>query len=271
LGFQLQTFGLILYYLFFNVLCYAMPDKYQTTFMNRVGVFVLLSLFLVSCNSDFGCTSSEIGSNRDVNPDAVFFDYEIWGEEGREDVSINLQYRMGGPNGTTLILDKPSRVLLDGEEIQADSARLTGVYYEVQKPLTAFSGKHTINFYDFNKKEYKEEFEFRPFTIYPNVPESITRGDLVFDLQGLDPVDYIRVVITDTSFESDDINDVDTVKNGRLVILAERLASLKNGPINLQFYKELEKPVKNGTKEGGKLSITYGLGREFEMKDTVKL
>jgi hypothetical protein len=46
---------------------------------------------------------------------------------------------------------------------------------------------------------------------------------------------------------------------------------LKNGPINLQFYKELEKQVKNGTREGGKLSITYGLKREFELMDSVKL
>lgn len=234
-------------------------------FMNRFIILTLISFFFISCTGEFGCTSNEIGSSKDVNPDAVFFDYEIWSEEGRENVTVNLQYRMGGPNGTTLILDKPSKVLLDGEELTVDSANLSGAYYEAQKPLTAFAGKHTITFIDLNKKEYKEEFVFTPFIIDPDVPAVLTRGDLVFDLKGLNPVDYIRVVITDTSFESHDINDVDTVKNGRLVLLAERLSVLKSGPVNLQFYKELEKPVKNGTKEGGKLSVTYGLKREFEL------
>jgi hypothetical protein len=50
----------------------------------------------------FSCTSNEIGNSKDVNPDAVFFDYEVWAEEGKEDVTVNLQYRMGGKNGTTL-------------------------------------------------------------------------------------------------------------------------------------------------------------------------
>ena len=102
------------------------------------------------------------------------------------------------------------------------------------------------------------------------MPEVLNRDDLVFELSGLEPVDYIRISLTDTSFASKDINDVDTVKNGRLVISANRLSSLTNGPINLQFYKEMEKAVKNGTAEGGKLSITYGLKREFELKDKQK-
>jgi len=231
-------------------------------FMNQLSSTLILTLFFFS-----SCTSNEIGNSKDVNPDAVFFDYEIWAEEGKEDVTINLQYRMGGPNGTTLVLDEPCQVLVDGEKLQPDSAKFSGAYYELQKPVASFVGKHSIIFTDLNKKEYKEEFEFTPFIISPNVPAVLKRGDLVFDLKGLEPVDYIRVLFTDTSFTSNDINEVDTVKNGRLVISAERLITLKNGPINLQLYKELEKSVKNGTREGGKLSITYGLKREFELKE----
>jgi len=213
------------------------------------------------------CTSNEIGNSKDVNPEAVFFDYKIWAEEGKEDVTINLQYRMGGPNGTTLVLNEPSQVILDKENLELDSAKFSGAYYEVQKPLAGFSGRHSIVFTDFNKKEYKEEFEFIPFSLIPDVPEVLPRGNLGFQLSGLHPVDYIRVSLTDTSFTSMDINNVDTVKNGRLIITADRLSTLKNGPINLQFYKEQEKPLKYTSAEGGKLSITYVLKREFELKD----
>lgn len=217
------------------------------------------------------CSSNEISSIKDVNPDAVYFDYQVWAEEGKDDATINLQYRMGGKNGTTLVLDEPSKVSLDSEQLNVDSATLTGAYYEVQRPIVSFTGKHTITFTDLNKKEYKEEFEFTPFTLEPDVPATVVRGDLVFNFKGLDPIDYLSVILTDTSFTSKDINDIDTVKNGRLVITADRLSALTNGPINLQFIRELDKPVKNGTKEGGRLYISYGLKREFELTDAVKL
>jgi len=235
--------------------------------MNRILIFTMVLIFYFL----FSCTSNEIGNSKDVNPDAIFFDYKIWADESREEVTVNLQYRMGGKNGTTLVLDEPSKVMFDGEQLKVDSAKVTGAYYEVQKPFASFPGKHVISFTDLNKKEYKEEFEFTPFTLEPNVPEAMNRGDLVFTFKGLDSVDYLSVVLTDTSFTSADINDMDTVKNGQLVITADRLSALGNGPINLQFYKEVEKPIKNSTKEGGKLFISYGIRREFELKDATNL
>jgi hypothetical protein len=99
----------------------------------------------------------------------------------------------------------------------------------------------------------------------------LNRGNLIFNFKGLDSITYLNVILTDTSFNSADINDVDTVKNGRLVISAERLSALINGPINLQFHREMEKPMKNSTKEGGKLYMHYGLKREFELKDGTTL
>ncbi|HEY5968199.1 MAG TPA: hypothetical protein VIU35_09475 [Chitinophagaceae bacterium] len=238
--------------------------------MNRTN-FIASVFVLISAFSLFSCTSDEIGNSKDVNPDAVFFDYEVWAEEGKEDVTVNIQYRMGGKNGTTLVLDEPSKVMLDGEQLKVDSAKVTGAYYEVQKPFASFAGKHAISFTDLNKKEYNEEFEFKPFILEPNVPSTLNRGDLVFNFKGLDSVDYLSVILTDTSFTSADINDVDTVRNGRLVIKAGRLSALINGPINLQFFKEEILPLKKPTKEGGKFIITYGLKRNFELKDAVKL
>ena len=231
--------------------------------------FFLSILTLVAIFSS--CTSDEIGNSKDVSPDAIFFDYEIWSEEGKEDVTINLQYRMGGKNGTTLVLDEPSKVKFDGEQLSVDSAKVTGAYYELQKPFVSFTGKHTIGFIDLNQKEYSEEFEFTPFTLEPNVPEILNRGDLVFKFKGLRPVDYLNVTLTDTSFASHDINDVDTVRNGELVIKAHRLSALVDGPIHLQFFREQVLPLKKPTKEGGKFIITYGLKRDFELKDAVKL
>ena len=103
-------------------------------------------------------------------------------------------------------------------------------------------------------------------TVDPKIPGQIKRGDLVFEMEGLNHIDYIRVFATDTSFESPGINRIDTVKNGRIIITMTELESLVNGPINLEFYKEDERNVRNGTKEGGVIDITYGVKREFELK-----
>ena len=231
-----------------------------------VSIVTSISIFFL-----FSCNSDEIRNSKDVNPDALFFDYEIWADESKEDVTVNLQYRMGGKNGTTLILNEPSKVMLDGEQLKVDSAKVTGAYYEVQRPLTSFAGKHTISFTDLNKKEYNEEFEFKPFSLEPDVPSTLNRGDLVFNFKGLDTLDYLSVILTDTSYTSHDINDIDTVRNGRLIIRGDRLSALINGPIHLQFYREQILPLKRPTKEGGKFIITYGLKRNFELKDAVEL
>jgi hypothetical protein len=234
--------------------------------------FGLKGMVSVSLVFLFSCTSNEIGNSKDVNPDAVFFDYEVSSDNDSSDVTVNLQYRMGGENGTTLVLNEPSKVLLDSEQLKADSAKVTGAFYEIQKSLSSFAGKHIISFTDLNKKVYTEEFEFTPFVLERGIPAVLERGDLVFTFKGLEPVDVLSVTLTDTSFQSADIiNDTDTVRNGRLVIASYRLSALVNGPINLQLYKEVDKTIKNGTKEGGNLHIRYGLKRQFELKNALNL
>lgn len=225
-------------------------------------ISILTSIFILS-----SCTSNEIGNSKDVNPDAIYFDYKVWAEEGKEDVSVMLQYRFAGSNGTTLVLNEPAKVELDGQVIPGDSSKMTGAFYEVTKPLIEFIGKHKILFTDVNKKQYEEEFSFQLFKLSTEIPATLSRGELVFDLDGLNPVDFVRIFARDTSFESNDINRVDTVKNGRIILTLADLDNLVNGPINIEFYKEDEKPVKNGTKEGGRIAITYGLKREFELKN----
>jgi hypothetical protein len=230
--------------------------------MNRLASILILISFIYS-----SCNSNEIGGSKDVNPESIYFDYKITGEEGKDDITVMLQYRFAGANGTTLVLDEPSKVELDGQAIRVDSSRMTGAYYEVLKPLKEFTGKHSIVFTDLDKKQYKEEFSFQPITLRAKLPESIKRDDLIFELDGLEPVDYVRVLLTDTSFASDGINRVDTVKNGRVMISKEDLEKVVNGPVHLELYKEVEKPLKERTREGGALYISYGLKREFLLKE----
>jgi len=227
--------------------------------------FVFFSLFSL-CFFFGSCTSNEIGNGKDVNPSAIYFDYRIWGNEGDDAITVMLQFRFGGANGTTLVLEEPSKVELDGKQIMTDSSKMTGAFYEMVKPIKEFTGKHTIVFTDINQKQYKEEFNFQPIVLRTTIPKEIKRNDLVFELDGLDPIDYVRVILNDTSFASEGINRLDTVRNGRVIISKQDLETVVNGPVHLELYKEVERPIKNGTDEGGKLEITYGVKREFELK-----
>lgn len=231
--------------------------------MNR---FFLL-LFMLPFFFASSCSNDEKGNKKETDPESIYFDYKIWGNEGYDKITVKIQYRNGGENGESILLEEPSKVELDGEALKADSAKLTGVYYEIQKPIVTFSGKHTITFTAGNNKKYKEVFDFKPITLVKPVPAVIKRGDLVFEFNGLSSNDLVRVLMTDTAFFSEEVNRVDSVKNGRLYIFKEELTGLKNGPIYLEITKENEREIRMGTNEGGRLSISYGLKREFELKD----
>lgn len=232
--------------------------------MNRLPFLLLV----ISSSIFFSCNNSEIGNAKDVNPKTIYFDYRVWGEEGNDQVTVKLQYRFGGPNGTTLLLEDPSKVELDGEQLKADSSSYSGVYYEVQKPLASFSGKHTIVFTDMDKNQYKETFNFQPIALVTEIPDTIQRSRVIFKFKGIDGPDYIRVLMTDTSFTGEGINRLDTIyKGGFITIQQWEMEDLLNGPVQLELIRELEREVRNGTNEGGRIVITYSLRREFFLRD----
>lgn len=232
-----------------------------TSVVKSFSSIILLSLF-----SYIACTNNETTKKRNVNPARIYFDYKIRGQENDDNVSVYLSYRIGGPNGNAIRLGDSANVQLDGERIPVDSAKLAGAFYEVDKPAAGFAGRHTIVFTDFDKKEYSESFIYKPFTLKTKIPAKLTRGDMVLEFIGLAPGDYIRVILADTSFTSRDIHEIDTVENNRLVITAEKLKDVVDGPIVLLLSKETERPIKSGTSAGGRIAISYGMQREFELK-----
>jgi hypothetical protein len=219
-------------------------------------LFCVSSILVLSCNNKKG--------SDEVNPESIYIDYKITGKEGDDNLTVLLQYRSGGEDGDAVSI---GNVIVDGEMLSADSAKMNGYFYELHKPIAEFSGKHSIVFTDINKKEYKEEFNFQPVVLLTTVADTVQRKDLILELKGLEAKDYVRVLMTDTSFVNNGINRVDAVMNGKLIISAAELETLANGPVQLELIREYEKPVKNGTEEGGRLFITYSLKREFFLKD----
>jgi hypothetical protein len=222
-------------------------------------VVTLLSILFISCNSN------DIGS-KNVDPERIYFDYQVAGEEEDSIVTVLLQFRYGGPYGSTLMLHEPGKVELDGIIVPVDSSRMTGAFYEIHILKDLFAGDHSIIFTFNDQKKYKEDFFFQPVSLLTDVPDSISREDLVLQLEGLEEEDYVRILLTDTSRTSEGISRLDTVSNGRIVISKQDLENIVSGPVNLQLIREYERPVKAATEKGGRLALSYGLRREFVLK-----
>jgi hypothetical protein len=231
--------------------------------MSRAAVIIFYLLAILNCR----CNNSGDVTIKYTDNDPLYFDYKIWGREDQDYITVMLQYRSGSAYGTTRKLKEPSKTELDGIRLGADSSKMSGFFYEQEKPLDSFAGDHVIMFTDSAGKTYRETFVFNPFTVETDIPAVVSRNGLVLQLAGVKPEDLIRIIALDTAFKSRGINDVDTIINGRVMIGRDRLRNLVNGRIHLELYKEEEWPLKNGSSAGGSLSISYGLKREFVLAD----
>lgn len=202
-----------------------------------------LAVFLV------GCTSNEDKGSKRFSPDAIYFDYNVWGDEESGMVTVKLQFRDGGPAGTSLVLDDPARVEFDGEQLRVDSSRMNGAWYEISKPLIDFNTRHRIVYTDIDEIQHREEFNFNVFYLNTELPKVIKRGNLIIEIEGLESKDYIKVLLTDTTFYGRGIDRIDTVQNGRVTITRRDMDNLKNGPVSLEFYRDEEHAL---TQTGGR-------------------
>jgi hypothetical protein len=211
-----------------------------------------------------GCTNRDKVNNI-ISYDDLYFDYNITAEENGGNVTCVFQYKNGDAEGKALNIE-PSKVELDAQELKWDSARLSGFFYEVQKPIDSFAGKHTVVFTRPDDKQYKNEFEFSPFTLEKKLPGKIHREPFEIELKNFPVTEKkLRLLLLDTAFESTGFNDLVPVIDGKINIDSFILSTVRNGPINFELYMEQEIPLRQATKAGGRISITYGLKREFEL------
>ncbi len=210
-------------------------------------------------------------NNKDENTKAessieIYEEYKISAEEGKEAVTIRAQFRREGKTGSSIFLKDQSKLLFDGEPLAADSVGKIGWFYEVQKRLDEFEGGHNFVFIDEDGTREERPFDFQLFTL-DSFPLSVSRKQLILNLPGLENNSPVHLILTDTAFISNDINTIDTVKKGVLVIKQESLSNLENGPVNLQIIFKQTKNIQKRGAAAGRLTATYSIRRSFNLKD----
>lgn len=212
-------------------------------------------LFLIA-----SCDNTEIGESKDVNPDKIFQQYSISLDEEDSNVTVFAQFRFAGEEGTTLVLNKPSRVLFDGEELGLDSSAFTGAFYK--KPVSAnrFGGAHSFQFVDLQGKAFTNSISVLPLRLI-NTPTVAFAGkplDIQFETGNVHPDDYV-----DLHFEDGDssFNVRVELKGGQqtATISSLHMASLLKSECTLKAGLYQKFPLQQATSEGGNLTVSHAL------------
>lgn len=206
------------------------------------------------------CTSNEIGNSKDVAPETVYQQYNIRYNESDGKVELRAQFRFGGLNGTTLVLNSPSSVQLDGQSIKVDSSKFGGAFYELSQASSQFVGNHRFVFTDINGKKYENSFAFLPVKL-ATVPNSASKQQdltLPFDGSTLQPGDRIEVSssATDSTFS---ISHEVVGNQYAVVIPAAQLARQKGEKLMLDIHVERNIRLQQLTKEGGEMEYRQQL------------
>jgi hypothetical protein len=223
---------------------------------------IVAGILLISCINN---------REKQVDPDAIYLDYMVSGDEQSNRIVTKLQYRLGGRNGDAVRLGEPAGVMMDGSLLSPDSTAFYGVYYEVISQADSFAGSHSINFIDAAGKKYPVNFDFPVFSMQHELPDTMDRRTgFRIGLKGLDSTVKLRIILTDTSFYGRGIERVDSVGSGQIIITSDDLEELQNGPVHLELIREEDKRLNPGPNKGGRLYLYYSIQREFMLQDSAR-
>ena len=213
---------------------------------------LLLLFFAAACNND---------PQKKAAPPPLFLQATVSVEEGKEYVTCLLQFKKGEGRGVRL--NAPASVSVNGEPLQPDSAGRNGIYYEAF--LHPEDLQHSIIYTDESGARHTYAFTLQPLALGGEPARSGGGGDLTIPLSGGTAQDTVQVILVDTSFETDDINDSFVAENGQLIIPADDLRDLAQGPAVLELQKEVRQPLKEENRTAGRLVVQYSLRREFDL------
>ena len=217
------------------------------------------------------CSSNEIGNSKDVNPQTIFVRYSVFGEENNDSVTCWAQFRFAGEDGTTLVLNEPSNIRLDGMEIVVDSSAGMGALYKKKFKTALFAGSHAWRYTDGEMNSYPSAFAFTPFSLKSPLPSAVSREDsLLIELNGLPNGAFITTALSDTSSSTNDVILKNMIDDGRFTIPSTVWQKLGPGPVAIQISNTVDTtlPIGERPAEGGRILVTYALQeRTVDLRD----
>ena len=101
-------------------------------------LFLCVNIYFVSC------TNNESINNKSLNPGSIYFDYQVWGDEGSNEVTIKLQYRYRNAEGITILPEHTGKVEFLEENSDIDVLGSGLIYTDLNTTCTAAGTKLCI-------------------------------------------------------------------------------------------------------------------------------
>ena len=217
-------------------------------------MFYCVIIFFCACNGD------ELGNSKNADQGNIFQHYSVVYREGNEALDVYAQFRIAGDKGTALTLSAPSDVKFDDSSLIGSGGTPEAMFYNKQLSVDNIYGEHSFVFTDFNKKQYRNTFEFDEFRLI-NLPLTAQKTQpliIQFQANPLQPNDYIQItpVNVDSSF-SVTYHGSDTSKF--ITILPAQLQSLPRGQLRFAATLYRRIPLKEATPAGGYIELMYSL------------
>lgn len=190
---------------------------------------------------------------------------EVRGEEEQAEVTARLQFFGAASRGRSLALPQGGTVRVDEVPLQADSASLSGAYYEAGFSKEQFAGSHRLQVLR-DGAPVVLPFRFRVLGLKEEPPAELDRARLVLRLSGVGPEPVpVRVVLVDTAFRTDDFHQIRTAANGELVLDRGVFAGLAPGPLYLELQLEEEEKVQDKGLQGT-IRSQFVLRRQLQLR-----
>jgi len=212
------------------------------------------------------CASNEIGQSRDINQETIYQQYDVNYSESDNKTEVVAQFRFAGVNGTTLVLNEPSKFDCDGKTLSVDSSEFAGAFYKQEITGANATGPHRLVFTDIDRKKFDNNFTIEDFRL-TDVPASMGKSAPLLihfealPLKGNDNIE-LRAGGTDSTFA---ITYAATDSGNVFIIPVEQLQRQKGKEISLSATLNRTIDLKEQAREGGLIQLTQ-LTKSFRVK-----
>lgn len=235
--------------------------KLRTTALRLVPAAALM-LLNAAC-------SMETVSSKDVNPEAVYQDYSMTYKEDSGSTHISAQFRVGGWSGTTIELEAPAELKVNGAPVSKST--LFGTRYE--KSTGGFVRTVVFEYKTADGKVLTNSISIDPLYLRqaPAVASAHAPYVVELDAPALGSGESVSAELFQESRDAHDRIEYRTARatynSGRAVFPVAELKKLANGMAKLRLSRSKRQGLAQATREGGGISASYVL-REVSVSIT---
>jgi hypothetical protein len=201
------------------------------------------------------CPAAEIGQSEDINPKAIFQKIMIDCDEQMGTNEAKIQFLVSGSNGTTLVLNQPSKIIGNGKLLNVDSTHSLGAYYAIKGGYG--NSNYEFIYVDKNNQKYTNSYTVNLLQWVNSPSQLSSKQNTKFQLLGGDNGQTIHVSIKDTANSAVHIET--NLKNGEITIPASKLSGLSEGKVLVEIKTTITKKLAETTPEGGTLYFNQAL------------